>query len=472
MDTQCNGAQLDFQPFGRRLVTGRHDGGHMSSDGGGLLLREVDGRIDLTRRLAGCFEDHRNAASVEHDVHALVAQRVHALALGYEDLNDHDALRRDAVLSLLVGRMDPTGAERARQRHRGAALASPSTLNRLELGRPEQPRDRYKRIVARTEALDELLVELFMESRVEPPRELWLDLDATDDPLHGAQEGRFFHGYYRCYCYLPLYVFCGDHLLRARLRRADEDPAAGAIEELAPVVEQLRRRWPHVRIVLRGDSGFCRDAIMNWCEAQGLDYLFGLARNARLVDALGPALDAARAAYERSGQPARRFADFEYRTRDSWSRSRRVVGKAEHLAKGSNPRFVVTSLPRRKASAKRLYEKLYCARGDMENRIKEQQLDLFADRTSAHEMRANQLRLYFSSFAYVLLHGLRRLGARGTELARAQCGTLRLKLLKVAVRVQITARRVWLSFPRAHPYADMLAAVLANLRREPWRHPS
>lgn len=472
MDTQCSGAQLDFQPFGRRLVTGRHDGGHMSSDGGGLLLREVDGRIDLTRRLAGCFEDHRNAASVEHGVRALVAQRVHALALGYEDLNDHDALRRDAVLSLLVGRMDPTGAERARQRHRGAALASPSTLNRLELGRPEQPRDRYKRIVARTEALDELLVELFMESRVEPPRELWLDLDATDDPLHGAQEGRFFHGYYRCYCYLPLYVFCGDHLLRARLRRADEDPAAGAIEELAPVVDQLRRRWPHVRIVLRGDSGFCRDAIMNWCEARGLDYLFGLARNQRLVDALGPALEAARAAHERSGQPARRFADFDYRTRDSWSRSRRVVGKAEHLAKGSNPRFVVTSLPRRKASAKRLYEKLYCARGDMENRIKEQQLDLFADRTSAHEMRANQLRLYFSSFAYVLLHGLRRLGARGTELARAQCGTLRLKLLKVAVRVQITARRVWLSFPRAHPYADMLAAVLANLRREPWRHPS
>ena len=472
MDTQCNGAQLDFQPFGRRLVTGRHDGGHMSSDGGGLLLREVDGRIDLTRRLAGCFEDHRNAASVEHDVRALVAQRVHALALGYEDLNDHDALRRDAVLSLLVGRMDPTGAERARQRYRGAALASPSTLNRLELGQPARPRDRYKRIVARTEALDDLLVELFMESRAEAPRVLWLDLDATDDPLHGTQEGRFFHGYYRCYCYLPLYVFCGDHLLRARLRRADEDPAAGAIEELAPVVEQLRRRWPGVRIVLRGDSGFCRDAIMHWCEAQGLDYLFGLARNERLVDALAPALEAARAAHERSGQPARRFADFDYRTRDSWSRSRRVVGKAEHLAKGSNPRFVVTSLPRRKASAKRLYEKLYCARGDMENRIKEQQLDLFADRTSAHEMRANQLRLYFSSFAYVLLHGLRRLGAHGTELARAQCGTLRLKLLKVAVRVSITARRVWLSFPRAHAYADVLAAVLANLRREPWRHPS
>ena len=472
MDTRCSGAQLDFQPFGRRLVTGRHDGGHMSSDGGGLLLREVDGRIGLTERLAGCFVDHRNPASVEHDVRALVAQRVHALALGYEDLNDHDELRRDPVLSLLVGRADPTGADRARARHRGAALASPSTLNRLELGRPERPRDRYKRVVARTEALDDLLVDLFMESRAEPPRELWLDLDATDDPLHGAQEGRFFHGYYRCYCYLPLYVFCGDHLLRARLRRADEDPAAGAIAELAPLVEQLRRRWPRTRIVVRGDSGFCRDAIMSWCEARGLDYLFGLARNDRLVATLAPALEAARAAHERTGQPARRFHDFEYRTRKSWSRARRVIGKAEHLAKGPNPRFVVTSLPRRKAAAKRLYETLYCARGDMENRIKEQQLDLFADRTSAHEMRANQLRLYFSSFAYVLLHGLRRLGARGTELARAQCGTLRLKLLKVAVRVRITARRVWLSFPRVHPHADMLAAVLANLRREPWRHPS
>ena len=302
--------------------------------------------------------------------------------------------------------------------------------------------------MARTEALDDLLVELFMESRAEAPRVLWLDLDATDDPLHGTQEGRFFHGYYRCYCYLPLYVFCGDHLLRARLRRADEDPAAGAIEELAPVVEQLRRRWPGVRIVLRGDSGFCRDAIMHWCEAQGLDYLFGLARNERLVDALAPALEAARAAHERSGQPARRFADFEYRTRDSWSRSRRVVGKAEHLAKGANPRFVVTSLVAARPPRSGCTRSCTARAATWKTASRNSQLDLFADRTSAREMRGNQLSLYFSSFAYVLLHGL-----MAPRHARHRTGDARsaapccLKLLEVAVRVSITARRVCVVLP-------------------------
>ena len=445
----------------------------MSSDGGSLLLREVDQRIGLLERLAGCFVDHRNPSSVEHDVRTLLAQRVYALALGYEDLNDRDELRRDALLSLAAGKVDPTGAGRVRERDRGAALASSSTLNRLELGDPETAAaHRYKRIVAQPEALDDLLVGLFMESHAKAPREIWLDLDATDDPLHGAQEGRFYHGYYHCYCYLPLYIFCGGHLLCARLRPSDRDAAAGATEELERIVGQLRRHWPRTRIVIRGDSGFCRDAIMSWCEDRGVDYLFGLARNARLVRALGCELYAARMVHGRTGKAARRYRDFDYRTRKSWRRARRVVGKAEHLSKGANPRFVVTSLARRKASAKRLYEKLYCARGDMENRIKEQQLDLFADRTSAHEMRANQLRLYFSSFAYVLLHALRRLGARGTELARAQCGTLRLKLLKIAVRIRITARRVWLSFPQAHPYAAVLARVLANLRREPLWHPS
>ena len=445
----------------------------MSSDGGGLLLREVDKRIGMTERLAGCFVDHRDPSSVEHDVRTLLAQRVYALALGYEDLNDHDELRRDVLLSLATDKTDPTGAARARERDRGAALASSSTLNRLELGDPEQAAaHRYKCIVSRPEALDDLLVGLFVESHDRAPRELWLDLDATDDPLHGTQEGRFSHGYYRCYCYLPLYIFCDDQLLCARLRGADRDPAAGAIEEVERIVGQLRRAWPKTRIVLRGDSGFCRDALMSWCEERGVDYLFGLARNERLARALGAELEEARRAHEHTGRAARRFRDFEYRTGKSWTRARRVVGKAEHLAKGANPRFVVTSLPRRKASARRLYEKLYCARGDMENRIKEQQLDLFADRTSAHEMRANQLRLYFSSFAYVLLDALRRLGTRGTDLARAQSGTLRLKLLKVAVRIRITARRVWLSFPQAHVHAVVLGRVLANLRREPLWHPS
>ena len=301
MDTQCSDDQLDFHALGRRRITGRFDGGHMSSDGGGLLLREVDKRIGLTERLARCFVDYRNPSSVEHDVRTLLAQRVYALALGYEDLNDHDELRRDALLSLAAGKVDPTGAGRVRERDRGAALASSSTLNRLELGDPAQAAvHRYKRIVAQPEALDDLLVGLFVGSHGKPPREIWLDLDATDDPLHGMQEGRFFHGYYRCYCYLPLYIFCGDQLLCARLRGADRDPAAGAIEEVERIVGQLRRAWPKTRIVLRGDSGFCRDALMSWCEERGVDYLFGLARNERLVRALGCELHAARVAHGRT----------------------------------------------------------------------------------------------------------------------------------------------------------------------------
>ena len=473
MGTQCTGGQLEFHALGRRGVTGRFDGGRLSSDAGGVLLREVDQRIGLTRRVSRCFVDHRNPVSVEHDVHALVSQRIFGIALGYEDLNDHGELRGDALMSLLVGKRDLTGERRKRERDRGYALASASTLNRLELGEPEAAAGhRYKRIVSRSEALDELLVELFMESHRRAPREVWLDLDATDDPLHGHQEGRFFHGYYGCYCYLPLYIFCGEHLLCARLRRSDRDGAAGSIEELERIVGQIRRRWPKVRLRIRGDSGFCREPIMKWCEDHDIGYVLGLARNRRLERALGAAMHEARSAHRCTGNPARRFRDFSYGTRKSWSRHRRVIGKAEYLSKGANPRFVVTNLSPRKASAKRLYEKLYCARGDMENRIKEQQLDLFADRTSTHTMRANQLRLYFSSFAYVLMHALRRLGAEGTELARAQCATLRLKLFKVAARIRITARRVWLSFSQAYPYAETFARVLANLHQEPlWKPP-
>ena len=473
METQCTVEQLEFHALGRRSVTGRFDGGRLSSDAGGVVLREVDKRIGLTPRLAKCFVDYRNPSSVEHDVHALVSQRIYAIALGYEDLNDHGALRGDALLSLLVGKRDLTGEKRKRESDRGYALASASTLNRLELGEPEEAaQHRYKRIVSRPEGLDELLVELFMESHRRAPREVWLDLDATDDPLHGHQEGRFFHGYYRCYCYLPLYIFCGEHLLCARLRPSDRDGAAGSIEELERIVGQLRRRWPKVRIHIRGDSGFCRESIMKWGEEHDIGYVLGLARNARLVRALGSQMREARAAHRHTGNPARRFRDFTYRTRKSWSRRRRVVGKAEYLSKGENPRFVVTNLSSRKASARRLYEKLYCVRGDMENRIKEQQLDLFADRTSTHTMRANQLRLYFSSFAYVLMQALRRLGTEGTELARAQCSTLRLKLFKVGARIRITARRVWLSFSQSYPYAATFTQVLENLHQEPlWKPP-
>ncbi len=425
MKSECKPKQFEFHALGRREVVGRFDGGRISSDGGGLLLREVDARIGLMRRLADCFVDHRNPESIEHPVQALLAQRIYGLALGYEDLNDHDVLRADPLLATLVGKTDVTGQKRLREQDKGCPLASSSTLNRLELSEPDTaPASRYKRIGADPRALDRLLVDIFIESYKRRPREIWLDLDATDDPLHGHQEGRFFHGYYGCYCYLPLYIFCGGHLLCARLRPSKQDAAAGSVEEISRIVAQIRARWPKTRIIIRGDSGFCREPIMKWCEAHGVGYVLGLARNARLVRALGKERREAYEAYRRTGKSARRFRDFRYRTRKSWSRRRRVVGKAEHLAKGANPRFVVTNLAAKRAGAKHLYEKLYCARGDMENRIKEQQLDLFADRTSTATMRANQLRLYFASFAYVLMHGLRRLGLAGTQLARAQCTTI------------------------------------------------
>jgi len=434
--TQCIPEQLEFHALGRRSVVGRFDGGRISSDGGGTLLREVDLRIGLTARLARCFTDHRNPNSVEHSVRTLLAQRIYGVALGYEDLNDHDVLRSDSLLAMLVEQVDVLGERRVRERDRGHPLASSSTLNRLELSDPARAASsRYKRIGADPDALDRMLVEVFVESYGgKRPREVWLDLDATDDPLHGQQEGRFFHGYYGCYCYLPLYIFSGEQLLCARLRPSNLDAAAGSLEELERIVGQLREHWPKTRICIRADSGFCREWLMKWCEDNDIGYVLGLARNRRLVRILGEAMHEAREAHRRTGKAARRFRDFQYRTRKSWSRRRRVVGKAEYLDKGANPRFVVTNLAASRVAPRRLYEKLYCARGEMENRIKEQQLGLFADRTSAATMRANQLRLYFASFAYVLMSALRRLGTAGTELARAQCTTLRLKLLKVAVR--------------------------------------
>ncbi|MEZ5551280.1 MAG: IS1380 family transposase [Pseudomonadales bacterium] len=473
MATECNPEQLKFHALDRRQVIGRFDGGRITSDGGGLLLREVDQRLGMLSRLAGCFTDYRNPNSIEHSVHALVAQRVYGLGLGYADLNDHDGLRSDSVLALLVGKRDLTGEDRERDRDRGYPLAGSSTLNRLELTTPASAAsDRYKKIAADPQALDRLLVDLFIEAHDVPPREIWLDLDATDDPLHGHQEGRFFHGYYRCYCYLPLYIFCGEHLLCARLRPSNADGAAGSVEELERIVGQIRAHWPKTRIVIRGDSGFCRDAIMRWCEENRVRYVLGLARNKRLHRALGREMAEAQVEYEQTGKAARRFRDFRYRTRKSWSCERRVIGKAEYLPGKANPRFVVTNLPVSRAGARRLYEKLYCVRGEMENRIKEQQLGLFADRTSTATLRANQLRLYFSSFAYVLMHGLRRLGLMGTQHARAQCTTIRLKLLKIGARIRISVRKVWLSFSEAYPYASDFAQILANLRRHPaWAPP-
>jgi len=445
-------------------LVAQFDGGAISSDGGALLLGAVEERTAIIARAAQCFVDYRDPELIEHTVQELVGQRVMGLALGYEDLNDHDRLRHDPLLAAVVGKADPTGSERKNEADRGKALAGKSTLNRLELtvpGTGEQ--SRYKRIEANSEGFDALFVELFLEAFAEAPESIVLDVDATDDPLHGEQEGRFFHGYYRCYCYLPLYIFCGEHLLCARLRRSDIDGAQGVEEELERIIEQIRQRWPTVEIIVRGDSGFCRDGLMNWCESNGVHYVLGLARNKRLEATLACDMERAHMRYHLTGLETRYFKDFEYQTRDSWSVPRRVVGKAQYLAKGANPRFVVTSLAAERFEAALLYEGLYCARGDMENRIKEQQLDLFADRTSTGTMRANQLRLYFSSFAYCLLQALRRLGLTGTAMARAQCGTLRLRLLKIGARVRVTVRNIWVSLSQSYPDAEVFTAAYHRL---------
>lgn len=468
MHTECTQTSFGFHPLGRRQVVAQFDGGDISSDGGGLLLREGENRTGIVRQFARCFVDHREGERVEHTVEELVGQRVFGLALGYEDLNDHDQLRSDPLLAVLVGKSDPHGERRRREADCGKALAGKSTLNRLELTPAEATaEDRYKKIVMNPDAMDRLLVDVFLQAHRKAPSEIVLDLDATDDPLHGNQEGRFFHGYYREYCYLPPYIFCGEFLLGARLRPSNLDASAGAVEELERIVGQIRAAWPEVKIVMRADSGFCREAILAWCEQHEVDYVIGLAKNQRLRRIVGAAMHRAKQQWQQTGQPARVFAAFACRTRKSWSRKRRVVGKAEVLEKGENPRFVVTSLPEEVWPAQKLYEKLYCARGERENRIQEQQLYLFADRTSTALLRSNQLRLYFSSVAYLLLQALRRLGLAGTEMARAQCQTMRLQLLKIGAQIRITVRRVWVSLAGGYPYAALFAQVYAHLQRAP-----
>ena len=468
MKTECSKAQLEFHGLKRRQVIGQFNGGEISSDGGGVLLREVEKRTHLLRRLSQCFVDHRKPERIEHALETLIKQRVMSIALGYEDLNDHDELCRDSLLALLSDCQDVTGANRSRAQDQGKPLAGKSTLNRLEL----TPLDadsgsRYKKVVADFSAMDALLVDQFLESYDTPPQEIVLDVDATDDPLHGQQEGSFFHGYYGHYCYLPLYIFCGEQLLCARLRTADQDGAAGTIEELKFIVERIRAQWPGVRIILRGDSGFCRDEIMSWCEKHQVGYVLGLAKNNRLKARIVDDMAQAKILYEMTGEAARVFRDFRYRTLKSWSCERRVVGKAEYLSKGENPRFIVSSINLEECDARQLYEAVYCARGDMENRIKEQQLALFADRTSTHRIHANQLRLYFSSFAYVLMQALRRLVLEGTELAKAQCNTIRLKLFKIGAQVRVTFRKVWVSLSESYPYAALFACVHAQLTSSP-----
>jgi hypothetical protein len=452
--------------LGSREVLASFDGGDITSDGGGLLLRQVEQATGIIRQLARCFTDHRNPEYVEHPVEQLLAQRIYALALGYEDLADHDDLRTDPLLATLVGKRDPTGASRARRRDRGKPLAGKSTLNRLELTPVGAGRgSRYKKITCDVRAVEALFVELFRQAHARAPESIVLDLDATDAKLHGHQLGRFFHGYYGHECCLPLYIFSGEHLLCARLRPADIDAAAGALKQVKRIVAHIRRAWPEVKVTIRADGGFCRDEILAWCEANRVDYVIGLARNERLVGAIAGELEQARQQHEATGEPVRVFADLRYRTLESWSCERRVVAKAEHLAKGPNPRFVVTSLAPERRPARELYEEDYCARGEMENRIKEQQLHLFADRMSAHTMRANQIRLYLASAAYLLLEALRRLGLEGTELARAQCATIRVKLLKIGALVRVTVRKVWVQLASSCPYASAFRRAWWNLAR-------
>ena len=454
MSTQCNADLFGFAPVEGREVVGAFDGGAITSDAGALLLGAADRAIELTERLAGCFGDTRRQHLIEHEVATLLAQRVFGIALGYEDLNDHDELRHDPMMAVLAGKLEA-------RREDCAPVAGKSTLNRLELSRLQPTR--YHKISHNPIAIKRLLVDLFLDAHERPPQQIILDLDATDDPVHGEQEGRFFHGYYDCYCYLPLYVFCGRHLLAARLRPANMDAAAGAVEEVARMVAQIRRRWPHARILLRADSGFAREELMAWCETNGVDFLFGLQKNDRLVAEIADQLAQAEAKSRRTGKPARYFKEFKWMTRRSWSRERRIVGKAEFTTDEANPRFVVTSLKRTECRPKYLYEKLYCARGEMENRIKECQLDLYADRTSTATMRANQLRLWLASFAYVLLCAVRRIGLHHTPFANASCGTIRLKLLKIGALVRVSVRRIKIAMASSCPAATVWGCAAVRL---------
>lgn len=452
--TECIQSDFGFEACGSRQISARFDGGRISSDGGALLLRQTDRRLNLLPRLATCFLDGRDPQRVEHSIQEMLAQRIYGLALGYEDLNDHEQLRSDPLFGVLAGRSELD-----------QPLAGKSTLNRLELGTGIA--DRYKKITFWKDGVDELLVNIFLEAHQQAPQRIVLDIDTTDLALHGKQEGRFFHGYYDCYCYLPLYIFCGEHVLCTRLRQSNSDASKGSLAELARIVAQIRASWPEVQIILRGDSGFCRDELMTWCETNKVDYVFGLARNKRLRRIIGASMWQATEAWKRTSQPARVFSAFTYQTKKTkkggWSRARRVVAKAEHIDGKENPRFVVTSLTSEQFAAQALYEELYCGRGDMENRVKEQ-YSLFADRVSAETMRANQMRLYLSVMAYVLVGGLRRLGLPATELATAQVATIRTKLLKIGAQVRVTVRKVWVSMASSYPWQHLYAQVWANLR--------
>lgn len=470
MNTKClpdNGQlSLEFQGLGKRKVEARFDGEYISSDGGALLLREIEARTGIISELSSCFEDHRDQRYVQHPLNDLIAQRIFGLALGYEDLIDHDRLRADPLIAIALGKTDPTGAHRSNPQDVGKALAGKSTLNRVELS--SERCDRYCKTPFDSNLIRETLVNSFIRitELKGVPKKLVLNIDATDDTIHGNQDGKFFHKYYDAYCYMPLYTFCDGHPLVAKLGCSSADPAKGSIDELEFIVGKLRARWPKVRIILRGDCGFCRSYILDWCEDNGVDYILGLAKNNRLKKIIGRQLYAARRRHAKTGKASRVFTWFWYKTEKSWRHERRVIAKAEHLDKGANPRFIVTSLP---DSDRKLYEKVYCARGEMENRIKEQQLDLFADRTSTHWVSSNQLRLWFSTFAYILLNACRILGMKGTIFSRAQCRPIRLKLMKIGTAIKFSVRRISISFAIGYPWYKEFCQIHRNICTIPLR---
>jgi hypothetical protein len=459
--TDCKEQPLLFQELGSRQVVADFSGGTLSSDGGVLLLRQVDASLGLTRNLAQCFHDTREQVYVDHSVRQLLAQRLYGLALGYEDLNDHGLLRLDPLLAAACDKRDPLGEDRFNPAHRGVALAGASTLNRLELSNNKT--SRAHKLAHKPEQMEACLLQMGARCLPKYAEEIVVDLDAMGHRLHGMQEGRHFRAYYDEYCYLPLYVFVGDIPLWPQLRTGDKDGADGVVAALEKIVAAIRKRCRQARIIVRGDSGFCREEILAWCERQRpvVYYCLGLAKNSVLIKKLGPALANAQGRWCLTGAlNVREFADFEYQTVKSWSRARRVIGKAEVTNQGQNPRFVVTNLPANGFKADedktrfvpaRLYEKLYCARGEMENMLKQQVLDLRADRMSTHYLASNQLRLWLAAFAYLLLERMRTWGLAGTELARATAGSVRLKLLKVAGQVRVSVRRVYVQLSSAYP---------------------
>jgi len=460
-----NSLRHSFGTLDNREIIAQFNGGCITSDAGALLLHDFEKTTGIIKQFANCFTDYRDNDRIEHSVEELIAQRIYGIILGYEDLNDHDRLKSDQLLALVCGKDDPTGDNRRRNEDKGNPLAGKSTLNRLELSAPDADKDsRYKKIVANLAKMDELLVNIFLNSHVIPPKQIVLDLDTTDDIAHGKQENIFYHGYYKNYCYLPLYIFCGNHILCARLRPCNIDASSGTIEELSWIIEMIRNRWPNVEIIVRGDSAFCRDEIMSWCEFNEVNYVFGLSKNNRLKKIICEDLIEARIMFTQTGKASRIYNDFTYQTLSSWEKERRVISKSEYMSKGENPRFIVTSLPNT-IEAKELYEDIYCARGDMENRIKEQQLDLFADRTSTHQMRANQIRLYMSSIAYTILNLFREKVLNGTELENAQCGTIRTKILKIGAEIKVTVRKIWIEMNENYPYQELYLIIKQKINK-------